>query len=207
MKQISEDEVILRWLKVEATDPSHPISRAINRFLASYDRQVIIENADLNNAQENNDRRNLFNYIRGNYSLWKPIHEQTTWYEYNTYLFNPFRRVIGPYSNLTQRFDKEASLDNIILWGRSTTGPLIILEGNHRWYSNNYSRFKMNKVIVGLSNQEYDLYERSIKLGQTCNKYDESILLQERNRIDDIHNTEGCNKCYELPKWFSCPFN
>src|SRR5205807_8184900 len=65
------------------------------------------------------------------YYLWAPIHTTTSWYRTRK-LLTPFSRIAGPYPPNILQNGSRVSLNHLILWGHTRSGPFIILEGNHR---------------------------------------------------------------------------
>lgn len=165
-KSVSEDEIIWSWLKAEMNDPKH-------QFADSYKKQLenakidlkILDNPDFQLAEHNNIRRSIFNKVRGNYSLWKPIYKNTKWYKVKMFVNGPFNHIFGPYPPKPKEYVKlnlaNSKLDGIILWGHYKEGPFIILEGNHRWYARKKWLPYICEVYVGLSPAKYPLHASS----------------------------------------------
>ena len=162
-KQVPDDEVIWSWLNIEARDPKHQFAKFYEDAIAG--TPIVLEKPNFTNSKENNDRRKVFNKVRGDFSLWKPIHESTKWYRTTMVLNNPFKpsKIHGPYPPFN-RGPTSYDLNNIILWGHSKQGPFIILEGNHRWYSRHPWLPYTSEVYVGISPQSY--FQHS----SVCNK-------------------------------------
>lgn len=158
-KSVTEDEVIYSWLKAEATDPDHQFASAYKRYTDDF-KALALDNPSFNNYEENKNRRKVFNKVRGNYSLWKPIHKYTSWYKTKMILNNPFRKIFGPYYPESNK-SNSPNLNGIILWGHSEQGPFIVLEGNHRWYARKKWLPYICVVYVGISQIKYPLHATS----------------------------------------------
>jgi len=188
-KPVSENEVIYAWLKAEATDPNLEYASYYNKAIAEQGG-IKLDDPSFTDEKENADRKAVFNKVRGNFSLWKPIHETTTWYKTTIITINPFMRIFGPYplekhirpktsgkddKDENEKVDKDEnekddshiknfeykSLNNMVLWGHSKSGPFVILHGNRRWYSRNTYIPYIVSVYVGLSDQKYELHKES----------------------------------------------
>ncbi len=155
-KPVTEDEVIFAWLYAEATDPSHQFA---SHYRNEMNRVGLVLDSDpsFEDPEENNKRREVFDNIRGKYALWKPIREHTSWYKTTMILNYQSPYILGPYP--PKEIKRSClNLNNIILWGHSTNGPLIVLEGNHRWYSRYRFLPYVAEVYVGISDQNYKLH-------------------------------------------------
>lgn len=164
--KVSENEVIWSWLNAEFKYKNHQFKKFYDSYknqIENKGRNLILDNPDFNDEQQNMDRKYVFNNVRGNYYLWKPIKDKTTWYKI-TILIHPFmsKRIVGPYPPKNKNTFK-TNLNNIILWGHEKKGPFIILEGNHRWYARNKWKPYLCNIYVGLSNYEYELFSETFK--------------------------------------------
>ena len=155
VEKVSEDEVIHTWLKAESTDPHHQFANAYQQSIARYGvPQLTYPN--FHSTEENIIRRKIFNEVRGKYYLWNPIYKHTIWYKTRIILNNPFRTIVAPYHKDVKQSDPD--LNNIILWGHSIHGPLVVLEGNHRWNARNKWFPYISTVYIGVSNKKYHLH-------------------------------------------------
>ena len=156
---VTEHEVIHAWLRAEATDSHHQFSE---NYRKQIDRVggIVLNHPSFTNEKENEARRQVFDAVRGKYYLWAPIHESTTWYKTMILVNYQSQKIIGPYPP-KEHNRSGTNLNNIILWGHNKNGPLIVLEGNHRWYAkHNYIPY-FATVYIGISDQQYDLYDTS----------------------------------------------
>lgn len=158
--QVSEDEVIWAWLKNEVTDPQHTFAESykegINKLEIDGISALVLDYPDFESTIQNNNRRQLFDYVRGRHILWRPIHKQTKWYRTKQLLNNPFRKIHAPY--VPAKIGEPTSLDGIVLWGHSKSGPFVVLEGNHRWHARNKWKLNVATIYVGISNIKYSLH-------------------------------------------------
>ena len=158
VEKVSEDEVIHAWLNVEAIDPNHQFANSYRQAIENYGTPQLT-NPNFHSTEENIIRRKIFNKVRGNYYLWNPIYRDTTWYKTKVILNNPFRTIVAPYhKDCKQSEQSSPNLNNIILWGHSICGPLVVLEGNHRWNARNKWLPYISTVYIGVSNKRYHLH-------------------------------------------------
>lgn len=154
-KEVREDEVVWIWLKAEVLNPNHEFAKYYKDIIGKVG-DIILNNPSFTDITQNEARMTVFNKVRGEYHLWRPIHEHTKWYKTKMVMNNPFRYIHGPYPpkdtyNCT-------NLDGIILWGHKKKGPFIVLEGNHRWYGCKRWIPFISEVYVGLSEKKYTLH-------------------------------------------------
>lgn len=160
LEPITEDRVIGGWLQSEALDPTHQYRSHYQRLIAEAG-SVSLDNPDFNNPEENEVRRRIFDKVRGDYDLWRPIHRSTRWYRTTIWLGNPLRRIVGPFLPEPEGV-RPICRQPLILWGHDVNGLLIVLEGNHRWHARSrWSWPRREEVYIGLSPQKYYLHEQS----------------------------------------------
>lgn len=162
LRPVSEDEVIWVWLYAEAKDPKHKFAYTYQSGL----KNVELDSPNLSNKEENERRKQLFNKVRGDYLLWRPIASSTSWYKRRILVWGPMNSIYGPYPPPREERRTTTDLNNIILWGHDKNDKLVVLEGNHRWYSRNLWFPYFPLVYVGISSQSYK-----------------------------VHATTGCQKC------------
>lgn len=154
---ISEDEVIHAWLRAEMSHPRQQFGEYYKQY--SQGLNLALENPCFEDKEQNDNRRFVFDKVRGDYSLWRPIHKDTEWYK--TYFIYPSLTTIiyGPFPPSIQYSNNSyAKLNDIILWGHEKQGPFIIIEGNHRWYASKWFMPQIITAYVGLSPIKYPLH-------------------------------------------------
>lgn len=120
---------------------------------------IVLDNPNFRDMNENKKREKVFMDVRGKYDLWAPIYKSTKWYKTKILLNDEL--VYGPFKPRDDELNKGNNLDlnNIILWGHEKSGPFIILEGNHRWFSRKKNKSYYVNVYVGLSKQKYYIHK------------------------------------------------
>ena len=174
---VHEDELIWVWLKHEARNPQHKFAKYYEREIKRVGGIELDHPNFTDDKGENGKRWHVFTEVRGKYLLWAPIYNTTYWYK--TVMFiTPWTNFLAPYQ--PDFIENNLNIDDMILWGHTTKGPFVILEGNHRWYSwlQRFWRFKFTNVYVGLSDQPYVL-----------------------------HAGTGCTKCLLDQTWKGCACN
>jgi len=154
-KEVERDEIVWAWLKAEARNSNHQFVKCYKEIMGEVG-DIELNNPSFSDTKQNEDRMTVFNRVRGEYYLWKPIHENTKWYRTKIVINNPFRHIYGPYP--PKDVYSCDNLDGIILWGHEKKGPFIVLEGNHRWYGCKRWIPFITDVYVGLSEQKYALH-------------------------------------------------
>ena len=169
---ISEDEVIWVWLKAEISHSEHQFASAYANAIESQSGRLVLACPNFDDTNENEVRRKVFDRVRGDYYLWRPIHASTRWYRSKILVPGPFLGVLtpylpfiyGPYPPGLENPSKypPSDLEDIILWGNSKMGPFTILEGNHRWY-HHQKHTLMPSVYIGLSDEPYELHAETLR--------------------------------------------
>ena len=156
-ERVSKDEVIWSWLRSEADNPKH-------QFASVYKKEVIkvgginLDNPFLYDTIENDKRRQVFDKVRGKYSLWEPIQESTKWFKTKIIIFPGLNNIYSAYPPKDENGKTVHNLNGIILWGHRKRGPFIVLEGNHRWCNRSLFFPYFAEVYVGLSTKKYPLH-------------------------------------------------
>ena len=113
--QVSRDEVIYAWLKAEYHNKTHKfckeykyaktlITKDLNLDVFRNDdcyqvtknsktKAFYLKEKKLENDEEIINRRIIFNCVRGQYNLWKPICKNTKWYKTLLLLNSPFTYI------------------------------------------------------------------------------------------------------------------
>lgn len=166
---VSIHRIVLAWLRAERA--TH-----LARQLAAFPVQVLapaiaalLDNADLNDSDENRARLRLLYLIRSMFVV--EIPPDTVWYEVQNMTHDDLGELhavnYGNWNNPADRNElfKVAARKRLqikapppdweppILWGHSQDGPFTILEGNHRLtaYAASESKDLNIPVLIGLS--------------------------------------------------------
>jgi hypothetical protein len=166
--RVSLHNVMLAWLRAERHKLAGPLS-AFPPLVWSSGVAMLLDKADLNNAEENRARLRLFYMIRSLYFVELP--PDTEWYEVHNLTDSELSELlavnhqdwidaadrnelakVAARKNLPLR-TQPATWEPPILWGHDRAGPFTILEGNNRlaaYVLSGQSGLKI-PVFVGLS--------------------------------------------------------
>ena len=157
-KPVTNHEVIWSWLRAEISHPSHQFKGGYNRYVNQYG-QPKLDNPCFTDEEENRVRGEIFQHVRGKYSIGRPLSDDTKWYKVGMFFWGACRQVRSPWPPGLDEIRVRRSLDlnGIIMWGHKMGGPYILLEGNHRWYWRNVFFPYFAEVYVGISQSKYEI--------------------------------------------------
>lgn len=161
-RPVTQDEVIRQWLITEATNPDHQYADLYQQAANLVTGNRFLSASFFTDDSKTDERRQVFDLVRGDYRLWAPIRNSTTWYDVAMVIKPTETRIHGPFKP-EGSLSPSATISGMILWGHERSGPFVILDGNHRWHSveASYLHTVVSQVYVGLSNTKFELHSET----------------------------------------------
>ena len=207
-KRASLHRVVLAWLRAERKEVAERLAQLHPSLWRPAGFPALLDNADVENTQENRDRLRLLYLIRNVFIVELP--PDTVWYQVRNLrhehlsqlravneanwidpadqneLFKVASRKKLKYEQPWQEWDSP------ILWGHDRNGPFTIIEGNHRLTA--YTACGQNDlnipIFVGLSRMKCIWHPPDIDSGQLM----QDIFFLLQNVIESLRQENASLK-------------